>query len=118
MSKKWMIILIAGAILVLLIVFWQMSARDRRIPRVTAATAKLEEMVSKVTANGKIQAEKKVDLSAVVMGQIVNLAVRNGDRVRKGDFLLQIDRNRAAAEEAGSAAALEGSLSARDSARA
>ena len=70
-----------------------------------------------MTANGKIQAEKKVDLSALVMGQIVNLAVRNGDRVHKGDFLLQIDRNRAAAEEAGSAAALAGSLAGLDSAR-
>ena len=118
MSKKWKIILIAGAVVVLLLVFAQLSARDRRIPRVTVARAQLEDMVSKVTANGKIQAEKKVDLSALVMGQIVNLAVRDGDRVRRGDFLLQIDRNRAVAEEEGSAAALAGSLAALDSARA
>jgi len=71
-----------------------------------------------VTANGKIQAEKKVDLSALVMGQIVNLAAREGDRVKKGDFLLQIDKNQAAAGEAGSAAALQASLSDRDSAKA
>jgi len=118
MSKKWKIILAAAAVLALLIVWWQVSAKNKKIPRVTTAKVGPEDMVSKVTANGKIQAEKKVDLSALVMGQIVNLAVRNGDRVKKGDFLLQIDRNRAAAEEAGSAAALEGSLSARDSARA
>src|SRR5262249_13147910 len=36
----------------------------------------------------------------------------------KGDFLLQIDRNRAVAEEAGSAAALAGSFASLDSARA
>src|SRR5439155_18828841 len=51
-------------------------------------------------------------------GQIVNLAVRDGNAVKKGDFLLQIDRNRAVAEEAGSAAALAGSLAALDSAQA
>jgi HlyD family secretion protein len=96
----------------------QVSARDRKIPRVTTAKASVEEMVSKVTANGKIQAEKKVELSALVMGQIVNLAVRDGNSVKKGDFLLQIDRNRAVAEEAGSAAALAGSLAALDSAQA
>ena len=118
MSKTWKIVLIAGAVVVLLLVFAQLSARDRRIPRVTVARAQLEDMVSRVTANGKIQAERKVDLSALVMGQIVNLAVRDGDRVRKGDFLLQIDRNRAVAEEEGSAAALAGSLAALDSARA
>jgi HlyD family secretion protein len=118
MSKTWKIVLIAGAVVVLLAVFAQVSARNRRIPRVTTARAELEDMVSKITANGKIQAEKKVELSALVMGQIVNLAVRDGDTVRKGEFLLQIDRNRAVAEEAGSAAALAGSLAARDSARA
>src|SRR6266545_3122231 len=101
MSKTWKIVLIAGAVVVLLLVFAWVSARDRRIPRVTTARAELEDMVSKVTANGKIQAEKKVELSALVMGQIVNLAVRDGDTVKKNDFLLQIDRNRAVAAEAG-----------------
>jgi HlyD family secretion protein len=76
-----------------------------------------QDIVAKVTANGKIQAENKVEMSALVQGQVVNLAVREGDRVKKGDFLLQIDRNRAAAEEAGSSAALKASLSDRDSAK-
>jgi len=118
MSRTWKIVLIAGAVVALLLVWAQLSARERRIPRVTAARAQLEDMVAKVTANGKIQAEKKVELSALVMGQIVNLAVRDGNAVKKGDFLLQIDRNRAVAEEAGSAAALAGSLAALDSAQA
>ncbi len=118
MSKTWKIILAILAVLAVFVVLGAISARDRRLPRVTTARVELQDMVSKVTSNGKIQAEKKVELSALVMGQIVNLAVRNGDRVHKGDFLLQIDRNRAAAEEAGSAAALAGSLAARDSARA
>jgi HlyD family secretion protein len=77
-----------------------------------------QDIVAKVTANGKIQAESKVEMSALVQGQIVNLAVREGDKVRKGDFLLQIDRNRAAADEAGSSAALKASLADRDTARA
>jgi len=118
MSKKWVIVLAILGAIALLVVLGTISARDRKIPRVTAAPAKTEDVVAKVTANGKIQAERKVDLSALVMGQIVNLAVRNGDRVKKGDFLLQIDRTRAAAEEAGSAAALAGSLAALDSSRA
>jgi len=118
MSRTWKIVISAVAVLAILVIAAQLSARDRRIPRVTTARAEPEDLVSKVTANGKIQAEKKVELSALVMGQIVNLAVRDGDAVKKGDFLLQIDRNRAVAEEAGSAAALAGSLAARDSARA
>ena len=91
-------------------------SRTQATPVLTGRVA-TQDIVSKVTANGKIQAENKVEMSALVQGQVVNLAVREGDKVKKGDFLLQIDRNRAAAEEAGSSAALKASLSDRDSAK-
>lgn len=92
--------------------------KKHQATEVSVAKVKVQDVVGKVTANGKVQAEKKVDLSALVMGQIVNLVVREGDVVKEGDFLLQIDKNRAAAEEASSAAALQGSLADLDSARA
>jgi HlyD family secretion protein len=91
--------------------------RNKAVPVLTALVAR-QDIVSKVTANGKIQAENKVEMSALVQGQIVNLAVSEGDQVKKGDFLLQIDRTRAAAEEAGSSAALRASLAERASAQA
>ena len=91
--------------------------KGKALPVLTAKVDR-QDLVSKVTANGKIQAENRVEMSALVMGQIVNLAVREGDRVKKGDFLLQIDQNRAAADQAGSNAALRGSLNDRDTARA
>jgi HlyD family secretion protein len=91
--------------------------RNGKAVRVLTTRVAVRDVVSKVTANGKIQAENRVEMSALVMGQIVNLAVREGDRVKKGDFLLQIDRNRAAADEAGSSAALKASLADRDAAQ-
>jgi len=84
---------------------------------VVAGKVTTQDVVAKVTANGKIQAENRVELSALVMGQIVNLAVREGDKVKQGDFLLQIDRNRAVADELGSDAALQASLADRDAAQ-
>ena len=108
------------ALVVVLAAIGAMAAYQRRNGkgvRVLTAKAAVQDVVSKVTANGKIQAENRVEMSALVMGQIVNLAVHEGDPVRKGDFLLQIDRNRAAADEAGSNAALKASLADRDSAR-
>jgi HlyD family secretion protein len=92
--------------------------KQHKPTEVSVAKVKVQDIVAKVTANGKIQAETKVDLSALVMGQIVNLVVREGDQVKQGDFLLQIDKNRAAAEEAGMAALLQGSLGDLDSAKA
>lgn len=58
---------------------------------VQTAVVGREDLQAKVTANGKVQAQKKVDISATIAGQITHLAVREGDVVRKGQFLLQID---------------------------
>jgi HlyD family secretion protein len=44
-----------------------------------------------VSASGKIQAERTVNVSSDTVGRVVNLAVNEGDRVKKGQFLLQID---------------------------
>src|SRR5439155_1407531 len=49
------------------------------------------DLVAAVTASGKVQPKKKVDVSADITGRITRLAVREGDFVRKGQFLLQID---------------------------
>lgn len=49
------------------------------------------DLVSAVTASGKINAKTKVDISADITGRIVKIAVKEGDLVTKGQFLLQID---------------------------
>jgi HlyD family secretion protein len=85
---------------------------------VTFAKVERIDLTSKVSANGKIDAKRKVDLSASVMGQIVNLAVREGDVVKKGDFLLQIDRKQLSASAQGAEASVRVLFSDRDSARA
>ncbi|HYR28098.1 MAG TPA: efflux RND transporter periplasmic adaptor subunit, partial [Thermoanaerobaculia bacterium] len=76
------------------------------------------DLTSKVSANGRIDAKRKVDLSANVMGQIVNLAVREGDVVKKGDFLLQIDQKQLAASAQGAEASMRALISDREAARA
>jgi HlyD family secretion protein len=49
------------------------------------------DLVSAVTASGKIEAKTSVDISADITGRIIHLAVREGDLVTKGQFLIQID---------------------------
>ncbi len=49
------------------------------------------DLVSAVTASGKIEAKTSVDISADITGRIIRIAVREGDIVRKGQFLIQID---------------------------
>lgn len=52
------------------------------------ARHKLEAIVS---ASGKIQPKRSVNISADTMGRVTNLAIEEGQRVQKGQFLLQID---------------------------
>jgi HlyD family secretion protein len=44
-----------------------------------------------VSASGKIQPKRSVNISADTMGRVTSLAVEEGNRVDKGQFLLQID---------------------------
>ncbi len=89
-------------------------------PGTTVQTAKVaqKDLVSKVLANGKLQPRSKVDISAYIPGQIVNLAVREGDRVEKGQFLLQIDQAQYRASAQSSEANLQSLLHDRDAALA
>ncbi len=49
------------------------------------------DLVASVTASGQIGPRTKVDLSADITGRITRLAVKDGDLVAEGQFLLQID---------------------------
>jgi len=107
MSKTWKIVIgIAVAAGLAVVLMGSLRSKDRNLPHVTTAKVEKVDLLSKVTANGKVQARRKVDLSALVMGQIVNLAVKEGDKVNKGQLLLQIDKAQLAAAAAGSAASL------------
>ncbi len=54
-------------------------------------TVSRRDLVAAVTASGKIDAEKTVDVTADITGRILKLAVKEGDVVKKGQFLVQID---------------------------
>ena len=43
-----------------------------------------------ITANGKVQPETEVKITPDVSGEIVELTVKDGDAVKKGQFLLKI----------------------------
>src|SRR5207249_4363426 len=119
MKRRTKILIGIAVLLVAAIAFAVVrSRRGKDLTAVTMAKVSRMDLTSKVSANGKIDAKRKVDLSANVMGQIVNLAVREGDVVKKGAFLLQIDQKQLAASAEGAAASLQALLSDRDVARA
>src|SRR6267378_7186926 len=64
--------------------------RDKTVV-VTTEVIRSRDLEAVVSASGKIQPKRLVNISADTPGRVVNLAVNEGDRIRKGQFLLQID---------------------------
>src|SRR5437867_12934139 len=55
------------------------------------ARVREEDITARVRAPGKIEPKTQVKISADIMGKIVKLAVKEGDHVKKGQLLLQLD---------------------------
>ncbi len=64
---------------------------DRKATEVRMEAVGRRSLVAAVTASGKIEADAQVDISADITGRIVQLGVKEGDVVKKGQFLVQID---------------------------
>lgn len=96
-----------GVVVVLLVVLSNLKRSAGAQAAVQAGEVKKGSISSTVRAPGRVQPETMVKMSATVPGQVVQLAVKEGDRVRKGQFLLQIDdtQYRAQAREATAALA-------------
>jgi HlyD family secretion protein len=79
---------------------------------VTAEGIQRRDLEAIVSASGKIDPKKTVNISAQSMGRVTQLAVNEGDRVKAGQFLLQIDpvmaQSAVRRDEAGVAAANTG----------
>ena len=90
--KKWLIG--ATVILVLAGIVWA-SVRDSK-PKgieVEVQAAEIRALSSQVKATGEITPDKKVEISAKVVGEIIELPVVEGQEVRAGELLVQIERD-------------------------
>jgi HlyD family secretion protein len=95
-----------------------MSRRQDRGITVSAETIQRRDLEAIVSASGKIEPQKTVNISAQSMGRVTQLAVKEGDRVRAGQFLLQIDAVIAEAAVRRDEAALAGARTALEQSRA
>src|SRR5204863_2814770 len=65
--------------------------RRPQLPEVTVEAGRRRDLEALVSASGKIQPKRQIDVSANTMGRVTRLAVEEGQRVRAGQFLLEID---------------------------
>jgi HlyD family secretion protein len=107
MSKRWKLT-IAGITLATLAGVGGVAAtrNKNKATEVKIEAVGRRDLVASVTASGQVSPRTKVDVSADVTGRIVRLAVKEGDLVTRGQFLLQIDPVQAEAQVQRSVAAV------------
>ena len=90
---------VGGVVLVGVIALSVVAANKNKTKPVEVRVEAVEarDLVASVTASGQIEPRTKVDVSADVTGKIVRLVVKEGEIVKKGQLLLQIDPEQATA---------------------
>jgi HlyD family secretion protein len=94
MSKTVKIIIgIVVLVLILLVTGSKMGwfGKKGNFKEVTVKEVVLQDIVETVSATGKIQPETEVKISSEVSGEILDLPVKEGQDVKKGDLLVRVN---------------------------
>jgi len=87
--KKWYVL---AAVIAAVAVAAVAAMRDRTKPiEVTVRKAGRGDITAMVTATGRVQPEVEVVISSEVPGEIIELPLRDGDPVRRGDLLVRVN---------------------------
>ncbi len=91
-SKKRTLFIVLGVVIVLAVIIIA-NLKKSSGPKIKVQTVEAEqgELVATVSGPARIQPEVQVKISAKVSGQIVKMDVKEGDEVKAGDFLVQLD---------------------------
>lgn len=90
MSPTKKILIGVGVLLVLLVIVAAVLGGGEDGVEVETAEARVRTITQTVTASGTVASEVEVPISSDVSGEIVFLAVEEGDRVEQGDLLLRV----------------------------
>ena len=117
-SKKRRKIIIFSAIGLVLVTLILLAIFKKRVPVITVQTEKAarHSLTNIVVANGKIQPVVQVSISPEVSGEIIELQVKEGQQVKKGDLLVKINPDIYIAAVNQAKASYESSLAAKASA--
>jgi|SRR5579859_2447739 len=108
--KAWKKFAIGGGVVVLLaaIVGFTVHQSGKNVATVQTGKAQHEDLATIVSASGEIKPKTYVNIGANAYGKITRLYVKEGDRVKKGQLLAQIDNVQSAADLNANQAALQG----------
>ncbi len=84
------LLLIGSGIIILATIIGIKSCSNSGATEITTEKVQRRTIIETVSANGKIQPEVQLKISSDVSGEIVELMVKEGDHVNKGDLLVKI----------------------------
>jgi len=90
-TKKKILIATAVVIVISSSVGYSLYSRNKGIVTVQSGKVVRQDLAQSVSANGEIKPKKYVNVSSNMMGRIVRMPVKEGDRVRDGDLLVQLE---------------------------
>lgn len=107
--KRWqkIVIGVVAGLLVLGVVFGAIAYNNRNVVTIQTAKSQRQDLASVVTASGEIKPKTYVNVGANAFGKITHLYVKEGERVRKGQLLAQIENVQPSADVAATQAGLE-----------
>ncbi|MGO8984138.1 MAG: efflux RND transporter periplasmic adaptor subunit [Terriglobales bacterium] len=98
--KTWKKVLIAvgGAIVIAIIVAVTVYQSRKNLVTVQSGRVQKENLASVVSASGEIKPKTYVNIGANAFGKIIKLHVKEGDRVKKGQLLAQLENVQSSAD--------------------
>jgi HlyD family secretion protein len=106
-KTKWKVVI--GILVVLLIsggVLASVKYRQRGVVTVQTGKVVKEDLASIVTASGEIKPKNYINIGANEQGELTSILVKEGDRVRKGQLLAEIENTQSEADVQAQKAAL------------
>ena len=91
MTRKKVLIIIAVVIVLAAVVGANLYFKRETGLNVNAEALRNRDLEALVSASGKIQPKRQVNVSANTTGKVTRVAVEEGQRVKAGQFLLEID---------------------------
>jgi HlyD family secretion protein len=109
--KTWKKVAIGGGIALVLLAVVGFTVRQSKKNLMTVQTGKVQrqDLASVVSASGEIKPKTYVNIGANAFGKIIKLYVKEGERVKKGQMLAQLENVQSSADVAATKATLQSS---------
>src|SRR5205807_9576443 len=106
-SKKKIILIVGVVVLLVAVVGFSLNQTQKNVVAVQTAKVARQDISATVTASGEIKPKTYVNVGANAFGRITRLFVQEGDHVKKGQMVAQLENVQPAADVAAMRATLQ-----------